>query len=251
MGDEPAREDAAAEEEGGARGAAEEAPIEELSPEEEAASLDEAVAAVRARRHELDAIPDGPRPRVPGESYKRRQMFVDWELQVSYVGVYLTVTVFLVIGFAALNYVFAAFYERAAQVQLQQPYGDGTDYFLLATLNVVFLLLLVIGMAVYAIIQSHRIAGPVFRFRRALEALRARDYDFHLQLRERDYMKDVAEQLNALNQALKAKDVAIADAALALDELARRHPTLAADLAPVTATLGELVLAEEEEPQQG
>ncbi len=222
--------------------APEQAPVEELSPSEEATGLQEAVAAVRERRRAIDAMPDGPRPRAPGETYKRRQVFVDWQLQVNYVGVYLSVTALLVVGFAALNYVFASFYERAIEVQRQQPLGEHNDMFLLATLNVVFLLLLVIGMAVHAIIQSHRIAGPVYRFRRALHALRGRDYDFYVQLRSKDYLKDLAEQVNGLTTAMKAKDLVIADAALALEQVAKDHPDAAEALGPVTANLCDLVL---------
>ena len=223
-------------------------PVEELSADDEATTAGELVSAVRSRRSALDAMPDGPRPQTPGETYKRRQMVVEWQLQLSYVGTYLTVAALLLVGFAAMNYTFAAFYRRALTIQQHRAFGESPDFFLLASLNVILLIVLAIGMAVYAIVQSHRIAGPVFRFRRALRAMTGRDYDFFLQLRKADYLKDVAEQLNELNHTLKAKDVVVSDALLALDDVCRRRPELAEELEPIVGTLADVVLPPDDEP---
>lgn len=224
-------------------------PIEELKSTEEATTRQEVEASVRSRKHDLDGMPDGPRPRDPSQTYKRSKIFVgiNWPLQVNYIGVYLSTITLLVVGFIALNYVFKAVYERALSIQRTQPFSDETNVVLMITLNVVFILLLIIGMAVYAIIQSHRVAGPVLRFRRALHAIHARDYDFYLQLRRRDYLQDIAEQLNGLNNSLKAKDIVISDAVLALNDLAKLEPKVAQELAEVTANLADVVLPLPEE----
>lgn len=214
--------------------------IEELTPAEEATAFQELVGRMEERKHGLGAMPDGPRPRSE-ERYKRRKIFVDWHLQVNYVGVYLATLTLLAVGFIALNYVFTSFFQRALAIQAQRPFSTHTDAVLLITLNMIFILLLVIGMAVYAIIQSHRIAGPVLRFRRAIHSMHRRDYDFFLQLRERDYLKDVAEQLNGFNNALKHKDIVVADAALELANLAKAHPELEHELKEVAANLGDVV----------
>ena len=54
-------------------------------------------------------------------------------------------------------------------------------------------------------------AGPAYRLKGALRQVQARDYDFYVTLRTKDFLKDLAEQVNVLNQALKAKDLVIAD----------------------------------------
>ncbi|HBP20156.1 MAG TPA: hypothetical protein DEA08_20495 [Planctomycetes bacterium] len=200
------------------------------------------LAAVRERQQALSAMPDGPRPKPEGLRYKRRKILVDWNLQISYVGVYLATLTLLVVGFLALNMIFASLYKRALAIQVHRPFDDETNLLFLGVLNVVFVLLLVIGMAVYAIIQSHRVAGPALRFRRALHALHRRDYDWYLRLRSKDYLQDIAEQVNGLNNALKAKDVVIADALLELESLAKDKPELAERLAEVSANLSDVVL---------
>ncbi len=217
-----------------------EGAIEELTPAEEASAFQELVARIEERKQGLDGMPDGPRPRSE-EKYKRRKIFVDWHLQVNYIGVYLATITLLAVGFIALNYVFTSFFQRALEIQSQRPFESHTDAVLLITLNMIFILLLVIGMAVYAIIQSHRIAGPVLRFRRAIHSMHRRDYDFFLQLRQRDYLKDIAEQLNGFNNALKHKDIVVADAALELATLAKANPELQRELEDLAANLGDVV----------
>jgi hypothetical protein len=217
-----------------------EGAIEELTPAEEASAFQELVGRLEERKRDLDSTPDGPRPRSE-EKYKRRKIFVDWHLQVNYIGVYLATVTLLVVGFIALNYVFTSFFQRALAIQSQRPFETQTDAVLLITLNMIFILLLVIGMAVYAIIQSHRVAGPVLRFRRAIHSMHRRDYDFFIQLRQRDYLKDVAEQLNSFNNALKHKDIVLADTALELATLAKDHPELQRKLEDMAANLGDVV----------
>jgi hypothetical protein len=197
--------------------------------------------ALVARKHELETMPDGPRPKAEGMRYKRRRILLDWNLQLSYLGVYLGTLTLLGIGFAALNMIFASLYNQALRIQMQRSFEDDTNLLFLGVLNVVFVIMLVIGMAVNAIIQSHRVAGPAMRFRRALHAMGRRDYDWYLALRSKDYMQDIADQVNELNNQLKAKDAVITAAALDLDEVARESPEVAERLAEVAAGLNDLV----------
>jgi hypothetical protein len=215
-------------------------PIEDLTPADEASTFQEVVGAVEDRRRALDAMADGPRPRGLVK-YKRSKIFVDWHLQVSYIGAYLSTVTLLVVGFITLNILFSSFFQRALTIQSQRPFDSSMDATMLITLNMIFVLLLVMGMAIYAIIQSHRIAGPVLRFRRAVHAMHRRDYDFFLQLRRRDYLKDLAEQLNGFNNALKHKDIVVADVALALATLSNHHPALRSELEGAVANLCDVV----------
>lgn len=224
--------------------------VEELSPTEMATSFQEVVGEVRARRDRLDGIPDGPRPSAGPRAYKRRRYMIDLPLQLSYVGVYLSTLVLLGVGFLALNYVFAQIYQRALKIQnLGLGLDTSPEALLLGLVNFVFVMLLLIGAAVYAIVHSHRVAGPAFRLRNALRQVQGRDYDFYVQLRTKDFLKDLAEQVNLLNQALKAKDLVVAEAVLRLDEAAREAPpALAERLQEVAADLSDVVLPLDEQP---
>lgn len=175
---------------------------------------------------------------------------VDLPLQLSYVGVYLSTLVLLVVGFVALNFVFSSVYQRALKIQ---QHGLGLDaspeMVLFGLVNFVFVMLLLIGAAVYAIVHSHRVAGPAYRLRNALRHLQTRDYDHYVQLRSKDFLKDLAEQVNLLNQAMKAKDLVVAEAVLRLDEAAREAPPAVAErLQEVAADLSDVVLPLDVEP---
>lgn len=234
--------------------ARDEGPVEELSTSEIATTFQEVVAEVRARRDRLDAIPDGPRPNTGGRAYKRRQYMVDLPLQLSYVGVYLSTLVLLVVGFIALNYVFSSVYQRALKIQTHglQGLDASPELVLFGLVNFVFVMLLLIGAAVYAIVHSHRVAGPAYRLRMALRQVQGRDYDHYVRLRSKDFLKDLAEQVNQLNQALKAKDLVVAEAVMRLDEAAREAPpALAERLQEVAADLSDVVLPLDAEPAVG
>lgn len=203
------------------------------------------VNQVRALKLTLDGMPDGPRPKPEGMRYKRSSMLVNWNegnLRVGYFSIWMCTLTLLIVGFGALNFTVRGIFQRAAQIQLQRPFDDDTNTFLLVVFNAICLLLLIIGMAVYAIVSSHRVAGPAMRFRRALHALHRRDYDWYLRLRSKDYLQDLAEQLNGLNNALKAKDAVIADAVLELESLAKERPEIAEAVADVSASLCDVVL---------
>ncbi|MCA8921284.1 MAG: hypothetical protein KDD82_05715 [Planctomycetes bacterium] len=223
-----------------------------LSEAEAAYSIQELMQEVSRRKVALDGMPDGPRP-PDGTSYKRRTFVVDFPFQFSYVGVYLATFALLGLGFVALNFVFLRIIERAAQIQRQGLYDpEDATLQLVLLFNFCFLMLLLIGMAVYAIIQSHRVAGPVYRFKRAMGQMLRRDYDWYLRLRNKDYLKDLAEQVNVVNEALKAKDAVLADAALRLNELSEHtnDAELAQRIQEVAADLGDVVLPVPEQPPE-
>lgn len=219
-------------------------PVEDLTAGEVAFSLSELQTEVDKRRGQLQEMPDGPRPAAPRGSYKRRNFMVDLPLQLSYVGVYIATLTLLTVGFIALNFLFKALYDRALQIQQHATrLTDSPDLLMLALINFSFVMLLLIGMAVYAIIQSHRVAGPAYRFKRALGQMHRRDYDWHLILRNKDFMHDLAEQVNVLNNALKAKDVVIANATLRLAKLsAGAEGETAEQLQEVATDLSDVLL---------
>jgi hypothetical protein len=218
---------------------------DELSPGEVATSLQELLADVRARKKQLEGIPDGPRPQT-GKPYKRRRYMVDLPLQLNYVGVYVSTIVLLSVGLIALNYVFTSIYERALLIQQQAQGNLGASspgMTLVMLVNFSFFMLLLIGASVHAVIQSHRVAGPAYRLKMAIRHIHARDYDHHVQLRQKDFLHELADQVNVLNQSLKAKDLVIADAALRLDDLSKdASPEVRARLGEVTGDLADVLL---------
>ncbi len=215
-------------------GGAEAPPAPEPEPlrqDEEAPPDDGTIEQLRKQKQKLEAIALGSAPFPPGSSkppFYKRTYVVDWRLQLSYAGLYVATLALLVAGVASSNVIFLNLVRNVEAARRKASPGTETfwwqadDIGYYVVLNVVILIFVGIGMAVWAIVQSHRIAGPVLRFRRGLKQLARRDYDFQIVLRKGDHLQDVAQEMNSLASGLKAKDLVVADAALRLQDLAKK-----------------------------
>lgn len=74
------------------------------------------------------------------------------------------------------------------------------DYLQYAGLSLVLITLVFL---MYFILLAHRIAGPAYRLRQSLDRMKRGEYDFTVSLREKDYLKNVAESMNETLSALQ------------------------------------------------
>ena len=220
-----------------------------LRADEEALEDEEVMKLVAAHKSHLERMPDDNRPPAPGTSrpsFRRRTYVVDWKLQLSYAGLYIATITLFVVGFAASNLIYLRLIQ-GVKLNSRLPtheWWQQDDVGVYIVLNFVVLLFIGMGMALWAIVQSHRVAGPALRFRRAFRQMRRRDYDFYLQLRKNDFLKDLAVEVNVLNNALKAKDLVLSDAVLRIDAMARTtlDTARATELHELAQDLADLVL---------
>jgi hypothetical protein len=230
---------------------------EALREDEDAVEAQQALELVARHKERLERMPDGPRPFPPGTSkptWRRRTYVVDWKLQLSYAGLYIATVTLFVVGFAASNFIFVRLAQGVklnSRTLPQQTWWQQDDLGFYIVLNVVILLFVGMGMAFWAIIQSHRVAGPALRFRRAFRSMLRRDYDFHMSLRKHDFLKDLAVELNVLNNALKAKDLVVSDAVMRVAALAKTidDPSKAGELHEIAQELADVVIPPPEPPQ--
>ncbi len=222
---------------------------ENLRADEESLEDEEVMKLVAAHKSRLERMPDDNRPPAPGTSrpsWRRRTYVVDWKLQLSYAGLYIATITLFVVGFAASNLIYLRLIQ-GVKTNMRLPkveWWQQDDVGVYIVLNFVVLLFIGMGMALWAIVQSHRVAGPALRFRRSFRQMRRRDYDFYLQLRKNDFLKDLAVELNVLNNALKAKDLVLSDAVLRIDAMARttQDTARATELHELAQDLADLVL---------
>lgn len=222
---------------------------ENLRADEEALEDEQVMKLVAAHKNHLERMPDDNRPPAPGTSrpsWRRRTYVVDWKLQLSYAGLYIATITLFVVGFAASNLIYLRLIQ-GVKLNSRLPTNEWwqqDDVGVYIVLNFVVLLFIGMGMAMWAIVQSHRVAGPALRFRRAFRQMRRRDYDFYLQLRKNDFLKDLAVELNVLNNALKAKDLVLSDAVLRIDAIARTtaDTARATELHELSQDLADLIL---------
>ncbi len=68
-----------------------------------------------------------------------------------------------------------------------------------------FLLIAVVGSLLYAVIISHRVAGPMFAIIKYIDSLKAGNYDDQRNLRPYDELKPIMDSLQDLSKNLKNK----------------------------------------------
>ncbi len=75
------------------------------------------------------------------------------------------------------------------------------------------------GLAVVLIslFASHRVAGPLYRFEKAVDAMIQGRIGYQIRLRKHDEGKELAEKINRLNDAMAATMTDIRDAASAIE----------------------------------
>ncbi len=140
---------------------------------------------------------------VPEDStekrYKRKQYIVDKNLQYYYITAWLSaVVLFILIGFA-----FFVMFKVRNQDNLDMQRLDMVYRMLL--LNSVFLVLFAILMGLHSILHTHRIAGAAYHIRENLRKLNSGQY-VPLVLRKKDYLKDIADEINLLRDHIESRN---------------------------------------------
>jgi hypothetical protein len=128
----------------------------------------------------------------------RRSYLIDRPLQLSVV--FWIVGIIAVVGVVGIG----AILILPDAEQLEGVSGENLRILLLG-MNAAHFILAAGAAAVAAILISHRVAGPSLVLGRAVEALREGRFDPRLTLREKDYLHSLADQLQDLNDHLKAK----------------------------------------------
>jgi methyl-accepting chemotaxis protein len=161
---------------------------------------------------------------------------------------------FFSFGFRVFVYLTAAFIVSNTLLYYTTDYSLGGSYYdtlvifniakhatLVFTLTVNSLVYLVaLGLVVSAaLVMSHRISGPMYRFEKTARAVEAGDLTVVTSLRNNDYMRPQAEELNAAIKNMRERFAAITSRAASLK---RKSDALEAEV-PVVPSVSDGVLA--------
>ena len=83
--------------------------------------------------------------------------------------------------------------------------------------------LLIIGA--YGVVFLHRVAGPVFRFRKTLLSLNRGEMPFDVKLREGDFFHEMAHDLNVVLKRLRGEQVKLSEMKTTIGDLIRTAPS--------------------------
>jgi hypothetical protein len=126
-------------------------------------------------------------------TWRRRTYIIDREFQYRYM----TTWILMTLGFVGVNAL--VLYWSARSMELR----PGSEIVLehlafIMRAGGYFVICLTLFLACLFLLMSHRIAGPAYRICKCLERLAKGDYGFDVRLRKRDYLKNVADGMNAM-----------------------------------------------------
>ncbi len=134
--------------------------------------------------------------------YKRRRYFIDKQFQTKYM----VLTILLLVVYTLL-FVVILFTPYVLPLYSDVPLEEQTRSarMLLSLHTSVWpaLGIVILTLGVLSVFITHKIAGPVYRFKKVLSEISAGNLNVSVHLRKRDDLKDLAEDLNMVIKELQ------------------------------------------------
>ncbi len=132
-------------------------------------------------------------------AWRRRNYLINREFQFRYIGrmiigiIVMAMIVSFTVYYTTWARIMDEFYNVARIASRFAPLFNSINQTLLVIL-LVFLVLVVI----FSVFISHRIAGPIYRFEKTLQAIAGGDMTMRVDLRKRDEFKQLADAMNEM-----------------------------------------------------
>lgn len=146
---------------------------------------------------------------------RRKQYVVDPSFQIGFMITWVVMTLLFI------TVILVGLVIGLRWIKESPTYGLEEMGFMLRA-DAIFIILFTIAVAIYFIILSHRIAGPAFRLKKSIKDILAGNYDFNVSLRQKDYLKHVADDLNKLLVILRENQNIIKTIAQNTQELKKK-----------------------------
>lgn len=136
-------------------------------------------------------------------SFRRRQFLVDPEVQIGVsthlIGwIYVYFLLFAVVANSSALFQMMAAETRGAAWEAAFDQIRAFARFVVVPMGLTF-----VAMAIHAVFLTHRLAGPIVRYKKALRDIAAHRLPSPITVREKDYFRDLADEMNAAVSALR------------------------------------------------
>ena len=129
---------------------------------------------------------------------KRKIVIIKRGMQVKFV---FLVSVFVFIAISAIGVDFYFHFGREVQ-----NFMDPSLYELFRSDSYIFLLklaLYMVGVTIFAVLASHKLAGPIYRFERSARAVGSGDLTHRVRLRVGDELEEFRDEFNGMTESLQ------------------------------------------------
>jgi hypothetical protein len=148
---------------------------------------------------------------TPKKKHRRWRYIIDWRQQMGF-----TVEIVAVLCGVCVIYSVGVHYLLGNETLFQVSIDRFREVVL--RVNAVYLAVSSGIFSLMAIGLTHRFVGPAFNMRRVLKAMIKGDYRQKVHLRKRDYLKDLATEINTLRVQLQEQQQAVRDLEHCLEE---------------------------------
>lgn len=141
------------------------------------------------------------------KGYRRRNYYIDKEFQTKFVMRFCS----LVAGGAVLTilalYLLTRLSTTVSIVKSRVVVMTTADFLLPLLVQTVFIVTIAVGIttAVFTLIVSHKIAGPLYRFKQSFKELARGNFSNQVRLRKDDQLHEVATEFNQMINAVRTQ----------------------------------------------
>ena len=140
-------------------------------------------------------------------AYKRRIYFIENEFQARFI---LKFCLLVIVGgllTVGILYLLAMRATTVSIVDSRVVVQNTANFILPVLIQTVIIVMVIVGLAVIAVtlFVSHKIAGPLYRFKKAIQALTEGDFSSEFKIRRLDQLQDLADAFNGMINKVRAE----------------------------------------------
>jgi methyl-accepting chemotaxis protein len=148
--------------------------------------------------------------------FRRRRFLIDRNLQIRFIAASLGYVAFYIFVMAAATFIPLIFLLRNAKPESHIAYLLANNLIYLHRHVWPIALLVLVLVSVHSLWLSHRVAGPLYRFRKIFQSLAAGKIPDQQQLRKKDYLQPEMKLINEMLQNLQSRTAGLQEAQKAI-----------------------------------
>lgn len=140
-------------------------------------------------------------------NYKRSNYFIDKDFQAKFIARFFILIAAMGLVTGIILYILSMQSTSVALVNSRVVVRSTADFMLPLLVQTVAVVIIVTGiaMAFLTLFVSHKIAGPMYRFKKVAESLAEGDFSSDFKIRKLDQFQDLADAFNSTIASLRKK----------------------------------------------
>jgi methyl-accepting chemotaxis protein len=142
---------------------------------------------------------------MSAEKNKRRIFLIDREFQIKFIVKFCLLVILSSVIIMGFLYFFSSKSTTVVFENSQAVVKSTADFLLPILVQTVIIVTLITGLfaVILTLLFSHKIAGPLYRFKEELKLIEEGDVSSTFNIRKYDQLKELAERLNSVKAQLK------------------------------------------------